>query len=83
VGRILSETWYETIILSDNLIGNSTSRLSPPTDVEPPAVITTLYKTLMMFGQTVELAAGGDYIIPSYLDFLLEWDHLQPGVSIT
>jgi hypothetical protein len=33
--------------------------------------------------EEVELAAGGDYIIPSYLNFSSEWDRLRIGASIT
>jgi hypothetical protein len=33
--------------------------------------------------EEVELAAGGDYIIPSYLNFSSEWDRLRTGASIT
>jgi len=33
--------------------------------------------------EEVELAAGGDYIIPSYSNFSAEWDHLHTGSSIT
>ncbi|KAH9997776.1 adaptin N terminal region-domain-containing protein [Russula compacta] len=33
--------------------------------------------------EEVELAAGGDYIIPSYSNFSSEWDRLRTGVSIT
>jgi len=33
--------------------------------------------------EEVELAAGGDYIIPSYSNFSSEWDRLRTGASIT
>ncbi|KAH9982769.1 coatomer subunit gamma [Lactifluus volemus] len=33
--------------------------------------------------EEVELAAGGDYIIPSYSNFASEWDRLRTGASIT
>ena len=33
--------------------------------------------------EEVELAAGGDYVIPSDWDLSSEWDHLQTGASIT
>jgi len=33
--------------------------------------------------EEVELAPGGDYIIPSYANFSSEWDRLRTGVSIT
>jgi coatomer subunit gamma len=33
--------------------------------------------------EEVELAAGGDYIIPSYSSFSTEWDDLRTGASIT
>ncbi|KAI0281688.1 coatomer subunit gamma [Russula aff. rugulosa BPL654] len=33
--------------------------------------------------EEVELAAGGDYIIPSYSNFSAEWDRLRTGASIT
>ena len=33
--------------------------------------------------EEVELAAGGDYIIPSYLNFSSEWDRLRTGASVT
>ena len=33
--------------------------------------------------EEVELAAGGDYIIPSYSNFSTEWDRLRTGASIT
>jgi len=33
--------------------------------------------------EEVELAAGGDYIIPSYSNFSSEWDRLRTGTSIT
>jgi len=33
--------------------------------------------------EEVELAAGGDYIIPSYLNFSSEWDRLRTGASMT
>ncbi|KAH8997419.1 adaptin N terminal region-domain-containing protein [Lactarius akahatsu] len=33
--------------------------------------------------EEVELAAGGDYIIPSYSNFSSEWDRLRTGASMT
>lgn len=33
--------------------------------------------------EEVELAAGGDYIIPSYSNFSAEWDRLRTGTSMT
>jgi coatomer protein complex subunit gamma len=33
--------------------------------------------------EEVELAAGGDYVIPSDWDLLSEWDHLRTGALIT
>jgi len=33
--------------------------------------------------EEVELAAGGDYIVPSYSNFSAEWDRLRTGASIT
>jgi coatomer protein complex subunit gamma len=33
--------------------------------------------------EEVELAAGGDYVIPSYSNFASEWDRLRTGASIT
>ena len=33
--------------------------------------------------EEVELAAGGDYIIPSYSNFSSEWDRLRTGASVT
>jgi coatomer protein complex subunit gamma len=33
--------------------------------------------------EEVELAAGGDYIIPSYSNFSAEWDRLRTGASMT
>jgi coatomer subunit gamma len=33
--------------------------------------------------EEVELAAGGDYIIPNYSNFSAEWDRLRTGSSIT
>ena len=33
--------------------------------------------------EEVELAAGGDYIIPSYSNFSSEWERLRTGASIT
>ena len=33
--------------------------------------------------EEVELAAGGDYIIPSYSNFSSEWDRLRAGASVT
>ena len=33
--------------------------------------------------EDVELAAGGDYIIPSYTSFSSEWDRLRTGATAT
>lgn len=33
--------------------------------------------------EEVELAAGGDYIIPSYANFSAEWDRLRGGATAT
>jgi coatomer protein complex subunit gamma len=33
--------------------------------------------------EEVELAAGGDYIIPNYSNFSSEWDRLRTGASMT
>lgn len=33
--------------------------------------------------EDVELSAGGDYIVPSYVTFGAEWDRLRSGVSAT
>jgi coatomer protein complex subunit gamma len=33
--------------------------------------------------EEVELAAGGDYIIPNYSNFSSEWERLRTGASIT
>lgn len=33
--------------------------------------------------EEVELAAGGDYIIPSYANFSSEWDRLRGGATAT
>jgi coatomer subunit gamma len=33
--------------------------------------------------EEVELAAGGDYIVPSYSNFSSEWDRLRTGASMT
>jgi coatomer protein complex subunit gamma len=33
--------------------------------------------------EEVELAAGGDYIIPSYSNFSSEWERLRTGASVT
>ncbi|KAI9460466.1 coatomer subunit gamma [Lactarius psammicola] len=33
--------------------------------------------------EEIELAAGGDYIIPSYSNFSSEWDRLRTGASMT